>query len=97
MEIEDYIRGNSCLLYLIFNYKKLYLVTDNFHRVFFMNGENIKKIERHDQNIIKDTYELAIKLINNKNDENIRETLRKTTLYKDFKAFVKAELGEDYE
>lgn len=97
MELDNYIRGNSSLLYLIFSYKKLYVITDNFHRVFFLNGKQLKKVEKHDSNIITDIYELAIKLINNKNDKQVKEALEKTKLYKDFKSFIKEELGEDYE
>ena len=95
MDIQDYVRGNSSALYMIFNYKKLYLVTDNFYRVFFLNNTSLKKVENHSNDIIKDTYQLSLNILNNKDSKELRENLEKSMLYKDFKKFVKEELGEN--
>ena len=95
MDIQDYIRGNSSALYMILSYKKLYLVTDNFHRVFFLNKTDLKKVENHSSEIIKDTYQLSLNILNNKDNKELRDSLEKSMLYKDFRKFVKEELSED--
>lgn len=92
--LNDYIRGHTTPVYLIAKHGDYSLtMTQGNERFYFMKKDQVLKMERYPDDLF---YQMSVRLLNNKNDEEAKTIAKEQRSYKAFKKFIKDETGEEF-